>query len=331
MPQVDLLVIGGGLAGVLAAEVGLGARRDVTVLEHGRRRASDTPCALVHPFAGGSFRPREDVEEVWTHAKRWFGARDRWCQHAVARRYLPQTRPGERLLKTWPLIEPLARTMFEHVVGPTVAADRRWVEYGPVFAVDLRGLVAAERDVLQSAGVAWRNGRARKLQRCANAWTLLLEGGESITASTVVLAAGAGARTLLEPWTSVDALEMAEGTLLCGPPRTDTRFVLHGGHASSSPAALAWGASYRMLDGDDRDPHAELLAIDQRLREAGADLPPLDVSKSWSGVRLVDQKARRPWVREVTTGLFAFCGFGSQGCFWGPWASRRLADALVGH
>ena len=251
MSLADTVVIGGGLAGVLAAEVLHGAGAAVRVLEREGRRASDAPCAIVHPFVGGTFTPRPEVEAAWLASRVWFEARPAFVRAEIVRRHLPRTKAGDRLLASWPSVERLAARLFDHVVPPT---PERFVEYGPVLAVDLERLLAAERAAQAARGIRWFHGTVTGLEPGPAGWTLRLDGGGRWSASRVVVAAGAGARALLQPFTDVAALAWAEGSLAWAHGVLPGPFRIHGGHASGAPTRMAWGATYRMLDGDCRDP-----------------------------------------------------------------------------
>lgn len=325
MSPADTVVIGGGLAGVLAADVLRLRGLAVTVIDGDARRASDAPCAIVHPFVGGTFAPRAHVEQAWLASHAWFSAREDHVRADIVRRHLPHTKAGERLLRTWPEVEPLARRLFGHVRGPT--EDARFVEYGPVLAVDLQALLAAERQALSDAGVRWCRGWVSGLRAEPDHWRLELEGGGSLRARQVVVAAGGGARALLRPFADTSSLAYSEGTLAWAPGQLPGPFKIHGGHASGAPTRMAWGATYRMLDGDRRDPDQALVDIDARLRAVGAQLPALDDARRWTATRLMDTRTRTPWVREHAPGLWSLCAFGSQGCLWGPWSAQRLSLA----
>ncbi|MCR9164221.1 MAG: FAD-dependent oxidoreductase [Nannocystaceae bacterium] len=321
MPPADVVVVGGGLAGVLAAEVLHARGHAVRVIDRAERRASDAPCAIVHPFVGGSFAPRPNVEAAWGASRAWFLARASFVREEVVRRHLPSTKPGDRLLASWPKVEALARRMFAHVVPPS---SDRFVEYGPVLAVDLQRLLAAERTLQRARGVDWLEGEVVGLRCDGSSWRVSLIGGDSQTASRVVVAAGVGALPLLRRFADVGGLARAEGTLAWAHGDLDGPFLIHGGHASGAAGRLAWGATYRMLEGDPRCPRRALAEIDARLREVGAPLPRLQDAHRWTGTRLVDTQTRTPWVREHAPGLWSMCAFGSQGCLWGPWSARRL-------
>lgn len=321
MSLPDAVVIGGGLAGALAAEVlhRRGAR--VRVVQGQGTRASDAPCAIVHPFVGGSFAPRPNVEQAWRAAQAWFSRRAEFVRPEVVRRHLPRTRPGERLAKSWPQVEPLARRLFDHVVAPT---PERFVEYGPVLAVDLARLLDAERQAQAHAGIRWSRGRVRALECHGGGWALHLDGGGCWWSPIVVVAAGAGSLALLRPYTDVSTLARAEGTLAWADGVLPGPFRIHGGHASGGPSRMAWGATYRMLEGDPRDPSRALRDVDARLRAVGTPLPSLAEAHRWTATRLVDTKTRAPWVAQLAPGLWSMCAFGSQGCLWGPWSAQRL-------
>ncbi len=325
MSPCDVVVIGGGLAGVLAAEVLHRQGWAVRVLDQGGRRASDAPCALVHPFVGGSFTPRPDVESAWLAASAWFGARGRFVRTEIVRRHLPSTKAGERLLRSWPHVEPLARRLFTHVMPPT---PDRFVEYGPVMAVDLEALLDAERLLQRDAGIDAYTGRVQRVLPRDGEWSLELEGGGVWSASRVVVAAGAAARGLLRPFADVSSLARAEGSLAWAQGSLPGPFRIHGGHASGAPTRMAWGASYRMLEGDGRDAEQAMLDIDARLREVAAPLPALAQARRWTATRLIDTRTRTPWVAEHAPGLWSMCAFGSQGCLWGPWSAQRLVSEV---
>lgn len=327
MPPVDVVVIGGGLAGVLAAEVLHAQGHAVRVVDRPGRRASDAPCAIVHPFVGGSFAPREHVEAAWMASRAWFLDRSGYVREQIVRRHLPRTRPGERLLESWPKVDALARRLFDHVVEPT---EQRFVEYGPVLAVDLQGLLEAERRTQAERGIDWFEGEVVGLEPRDGGWSVALAGGGCWRASRVVVAAGAGALPLLRSFVDVGNLARAEGTLAWADGVLPGPFLIHGGHASGAPRRFAWGATYRMLEGDPRCPRRALAEIDARLRAVGAPLPRLEDARRWTATRLVDTRTRTAWVREHAAGLWSMCAFGSQGCLWGPWSALRLVDAETG-
>ncbi len=326
MPRADVVVIGGGLAGVLAAEVLHAQGDDVRVIDRPGSRASDAPCAIVHPFVGGTFSPRPDVEGAWLASRAWFLARRAFVRESIVRRHLPETRPGNRLLESWAKVDALARRLFTHVVPPT---EDRFVEYGPVLAVDLQRLLVAERRAQQERGIGWFEGCVVELEPTSGAWRIGLDGGGCWSASRVVVAAGVGALPLLRRFADVGDLARAEGTLAWANGELPGPFLIHGGHASGAPRRFAWGATYRMLEGDPRCPRRGLAEIDARLRAVGAALPLLEDARRWTATRLVDTRARAPWVREHAPGLWSMCAFGSQGCLWGPWSSIRLARPRV--
>lgn len=321
MPRADVVVVGGGLAGVLAAEILYARGHDVRVVDRPGRRASDAPCAIVHPFVGGTFAPRPDVEEAWLTSRAWFLAREAFVREEIVRRHLPPTKPGNRLLESWPKVDALARRLFTHVVSPTAERD---VEYGPVLAVDLQRLLASERRAQRERGIAWFEGDVVALEPGGDAWRVRMDGGGCWSASTVVVAAGVGAVPLLRRFADVGGLARAEGTLAWSEGVLPGPFLIHGGHASGAPGRLAWGATYRMLDGDPRCPRRALAEIDARLRAVGAPLPPLEGARRWTATRLVDTRTRTAWVRQHAPGLWSMCAFGSQGCLWGPWSAGRL-------
>ncbi len=329
MRRADLVVIGGGLAGALAVEAALDAQREVVWIDAGDARASDAPCALVHPFVGGSFRPRPGVVSAWNAARQWFAAHGSgFVHHAPVRRQIPSSPRGDRLLRSWSHADATARELFEHVVAPT--PDSRFVEYGPVFAVELHGLLRAQTDALIRRGAGHRRGRVLAIEPGRrHRWTLHLVGERTIDCRTVVVASGAGSRALLGPWIERGTLGLAEGVLAYaeGPPMA--RFSIFGGHASSGPNLRAWGATYRMLDVADARGHASALnSVDARVRSLAPELPALSDARRWGATRLIDLSQRRPWVRPMAPGLLAFTAFGSQGCLWGPWCGLRLRETL---
>ena len=54
--RADVLVVGGGIAGLCAAYRATRAGRDVTLVDEGVHRASDLPIALVNPLRGHTGR-----------------------------------------------------------------------------------------------------------------------------------------------------------------------------------------------------------------------------------------------------------------------------------
>ena len=56
MTGVDVLIVGGGIAGLSAAHFAKRAGRDVTLVDEGVHRASDLPIALVNPLRGHTGR-----------------------------------------------------------------------------------------------------------------------------------------------------------------------------------------------------------------------------------------------------------------------------------
>ena len=334
--MTEVVVIGAGLAGSVLTEQ-LHAR-GVTVQwwdagEEGR--ASSCPCALVHPFAGRSFQPRPDVFEAWVHARRFLRALGPAAQvhEATIVRRIGDDDAGRRLWSSWNRHESQLRAIWDGELEVGTAPDgARTIAYGPVFGVSLAGAVAQVHARLRARGLAPRRLTVDRIVREGEGWAVRDAGGGAPTgAAHVVVAAGAGTRTLLAGHAGAPSLEHVEGTLGHGRAQPLPEFFVDGGHVASTAQTVGWGASYRMLDRPDPRTHeTQLHAIAARLEARVPRWP--EPSEIWRGVRVVDPHRRRPFVGPVgpaTGGLWAMTAFGSQGALWIPWAAARLAQRLA--
>jgi glycine/D-amino acid oxidase-like deaminating enzyme len=329
----QVVVVGGGLAGtMLVAELRRRGLRGVVWIDAGGgERGSDSPCALVQPFAGRSFQPRPGLFEAWAQARNWLESLDASAEvHAARlRRRIHEDATGRRLWTSWQRHETELRAGFPG----TIHVDRdpdgvTVIDYGPVYAVSLRAAVAAMRARLEAEGlVPWRGG-VERIAAISGGFRVERTAASPIGTTQVVVAAGAGSRALLAPWADTTALEHVEGVVVSGPAPPLASFVVDGGHVLSTRQRVGWGASYRSRDAnDDRDHTTQLQALEARLRPCVATWP--ESTSAWLGCRVVSRTTRTPWIASPQPGLWVFTAFGSQGGLWIPGAARRLAAQLA--
>lgn len=339
MSRVDpLVVVGGGLAGSLLVEALLSRLGEgVTwILDPAAARGSDTPCALVHPFPGRSFEHDDALADQWRASRRWIerlGAQAE-VQRAVLRRRVAEGPAGVRLARSYERNLDRLRASF---AGTLTFAEHRdpagrlsWIEYGPVFGLDLAAAVREVHQGLRARGCTPLSIPVVALTRDGARWRLQMHDGSSRSAERVVVAAGAGTRALIEPYVQTEDIEHVEGTLVHARGPAWSEFVVDRGHAASTTGTRAWGSSFRSLDRPDaRDPMQQLRDIESRLSSYTPDLPSLETAEHWTGIRVVDRRRRRPWVRRLAPGLWVMTGFGARGVLAIPEAVQTLSRQLI--
>jgi glycine oxidase len=325
----DLVVVGGGVAGLSLTRAAARAGVGVTLLERESargestpHRASALPAALLNPWRGRKGAAHPDDRAGLATVRRWAdelasegldpGARlsgllrvpdqerqaRAWRDRAEAER--------DASLAWWPSADVPAPYHAPH--GALWVADGGWLR--PALWLDALGASA------RAHGATVRFGaEVAALERTgAGPWKARgPDGAELCAAAAVAVATGA------------DALPAArvDGTAVAWPEWARTRgdvVTLAGGPAFPWPLA---GGTYGVSDGDrawigggHRPPDAGPTDEPERLRDAFAwAVPGLErapVASVWSAVRAKRPDAR-PDVREMGPGLWTFGAFAGRG------------------
>jgi len=345
-------VVGGGLAGTLAVQqcVARGVA-DVRWIDAAGPRASDVPCALVHPFVGRSFQLRPGLAEAWRASRAWLEALPpaAHVHRAPLWRWLDENHGASRLERSWNAHRPQIETLVRGWSGGT--ADGAWLAYEPAFGVALGPAVTALTSALAARGVCRSAGRVLDLQAEGAGWRVLTTEGD-LSVDAVLVAAGRGTAALMASHCPGVGLADYAGALRFAPVEAPlARFHIDGGHLCSTRQVAAWGSTYRVLaagEGDsgpaidaahrgarvaaeagEGDPGPALDALEARLRRR-EDWPVAGEVRTWAGVRTVEPRRREPWAAQVRPGLFVLSALGSKGGLWTPWLAVRLVDDLVG-
>ena len=331
MNRSDIAVIGAGLAGaVLVRRLLQAGETDIAWFDAGGHAASDVPCALVHPFAGRSFAPRPGVFAAWRAARAFLDtmAGPAKVHRAPVCRIVGPHEAGRRLVDSWHRHRAEIEASFDGE-PPVWDPAEGTIEYGPGYAFDPAAAVAVLKREAVAGGARLLATTVQRIEAADDGWRIVSTTPHA--AHHVVVAAGAGSRALLSPWADVAALQRFEGKLVHAPGPPLARFVIDRGHVASTASRIAWGSSYRALEGEDpRLPVDQLAAIEERLRPHCPGLPALAGGQTWTGVRLVRGPHRRPWVETVRPGLHVMTAFGSQGGLWIPYFADALARGLEG-
>jgi glycine/D-amino acid oxidase-like deaminating enzyme len=348
---VDLVVVGGGVAGLSLARAAARAGLGVTVLEreaghgeaaHGEttsQRTSALPAALLNPWRGRKGAAHPDDRAGLATVRRWAdelaaeglepgAALDGLLripdQERQARAWRERTEAEEDAsLAWWPAAEVPEPYYAPH--GALWVADGGWLR--PARWLDALASSA------QAHGAKLRFGaEVATIERsAARPWGLLDPvGTELCTAEAVAVAAGAdalpavrvdGAAVAWPEWTRTrgDVVTLAGGPAFPWP--------LAGGTYGASDGARAW------IGGGHRPPNAPPLDEPERLRDAFAwAVPGLEhapVASVWSAVRAKRPDAR-PDVREVTPGLSTFGAFAGRGFLCAAHEAERWVGRWTG-
>lgn len=325
-----VVVVGGGLAGTLLVQRCLERGVDaLTWIDQRGPRASDVPCALVHPFVGRSFQPRPGLAEAWRASRDWLEAlpEDALVHRAPLRRWLDDNPAASRLERSWNAHRNAIEGLVRGSSGSTGGA--RWLAYEPAFGVALGPTVAALTADLCRQGIERVAAQVRALHSAGAQWRLETDAGD-VHAEAVLVAAGRGTAALLSRWCPTVELAGYAGSLRHAPASEPLPwFHVDGGHLCSTRGVVAWGSTYSAVaNGVEPDPGPALDALETRLRRRldwphGADV------RVWSGVRTVEVRSREPWAGKVGRGLFVLSALGSKGGLWTPWLAARVVAELV--
>lgn len=324
-------VLGAGLAGahVVSAWAERGVSDIVWLDAANRARASDVPCAMVHPFVGRSFQPTPGLGLAWQAARTWLEALPgiAACHRARVRRWMDPVLGGERLERSYArhreeLIAMVERSSAGHSDGTP------WVEYEPAYGLSLAGAVSAMTLQLRAQGMPVIDAEVETIDADGDRWRVCRKDGGEHDVDVVVVAAGEGSERLVRPWASDLRLRRVAGVLRVSPGAPLERFDIDGGHLASSRAMHAWGSSYGTSEVPDLVAAGQQLdAIEQRLRRRRDGWSPPQ-AVTWTGVRVVNERTRAPWAEILRPGLAVLTALGSKGSLWTPYLAQRLVDAL---
>lgn len=346
MKTFDVIVIGGGLAGLATAAQLIEKKKNLRILLHDAndigKGASGVPGAMVNPATGQKARIAWNAES---------------CMHMLEQRLKRIATYGNE--KLWsrngvlrPAIDEALSENFRHALKHS-RWPKGWVEWLQPDAISKlvpqlkdhsgglfiqKGMVVRTPEYLDAyvrylkeKGVTFQFGGPYQLERNHN-W-ILKNGNERCTAPAVVVAAGYKSREN-KLWNELP-LNSVKGQLAIYDCEE---------HISHLPAISAYGyiaptAQNRLVVGSTYEHHyhdanpdnhgAGLL--DQKLKELLPELyPKCRRVGQWSGIRATTPD-RTPIIGEhyAENGLYVFAGLGSKGLLYSECAAAYLAEHLI--
>ena len=283
-------LVGDGLAGLLLARHLRELSHPVTV--YGDGETNTPPAALVHLFAGRTFR-RDEIElECFAEAVRTWRAEPLAQEYPVRRKL----RSGERLERS-----------LENAELPLQWRPRRleddWVEYSPGFSIASKAL---EERLRAELGESYRPGR-QDWRELADLKILAvgIDAAEDFPEEPWDLSSGRTVQTQSEPGEHLIIGDGVHRAPFLSQQQEQT--VILGGRSSPT--------SPRPQD------EIEIATRLTGLRHA-------EIS-TWSGQRCA-ARDHRPVLGWLDPSTFLFLGFGSRALFWLPYCVKLAARALEG-
>lgn len=334
----EIAVLGGGLAGwsVVRALLSKGvAPRDVLLLE---ARAvgtgtSGVPWALLHPFPGRSLYPRPDYLAAWRFSLQWLAE----VQDAVAAELF-------RSLPLWRLaLDGATAGRF----AKSYARACQWADYplqsgpAPPLWPNAQGLYLLEQGrvvnlpalvqvLKREAGISAQAYAGRvAIAQDGDAWRLRCQ-QRGFVARQLVLACGSGLRDYFPhlpfdlSYGEVASFRLGHALELAAAVSAAGHFLVPLGNGLYHGGATHYSAER---------PYAATEAW-SRLQEGLAWLPGMEKARPvriWNGLRCGLRHDREPLVGPIPEqpGLWAMSAFSTRGLLLIPWASERLAEALL--
>jgi glycine/D-amino acid oxidase-like deaminating enzyme len=346
---MNVAIIGGGLAGLLTCRALLAsgvAADGITVIDvRDRRRGSDNPGALLHPFPGRLLEPKTGVLSAYRAAR---AVLDETLEsHPQVSHFRgPMVRPilagevGETFEASWRehrddygvgLDDGMLSGDELAALGPFAEDIEKAIVYGPAYCVDLAGWLGELRARFEDRGVTFVDARAESIERRPTSWRVEVD-GDSIAAEHCVLAVGAH----LGAWFPELNIRPTGGALLvvdAGALELNAA-TSAGGHIAPIDerrwvAGATWWHDDEFETVDDAQAAASIV---ERVKHLVPRIGELERVAVWRGERAVHANDRRPLVGEVPgqRGLYVCGGFGSKGLLWSPLMARALADSIVG-
>lgn len=213
------------------------------------------------------------------------------------------------------------------------------VRDGGAFHLDPYRLARALAEAAVEAGaVVHERARVADIRRAGGRWRLATEGGPSLDADAVVVAANGYLGRLL-PAVAAHVLPLNNFIAATAPlPEDVFRRILPGGEGVSDTRfvirywrptadrriAFGGGESY-----GDRFPADVARFVRPYLAEVYPALADAPIEHAWGGT-LAITPTRNPYMRRLAEGLYVACGFSGQGVGTATFAGRVLAEAIRG-
>jgi glycine/D-amino acid oxidase-like deaminating enzyme len=333
-PDADVLIVGGGIAGLSAAWFAARAGREVTVVDDGRHRASDLPIALVNPLRGHAGRlVRDGIDGM----RATFALIDalRADGHAIDHGrglYRPLIDlDGEALAEAWWHARLDSRLAFDwHAIAPSSLG---LVDDVPSLLLHEPGWVAAPqmlRSLRVASGATWIDDSVVAIAANDQGGTVTLSDGTRIVARSVLWCGGAWGAACLDR--AADGDLTRDGLYKPGS--------LVGTRATLTSAPLAFGlyaiplAAGATLVGptregsrsgfDDADTPAHVVAHlqDRITRTFGSTMT---LTPIWRGVRLARLSSA---ARRALDGTATLTALDSRGFLMAPLLAAEWSRSL---
>ena len=325
--QADVLVVGGGIAGLSVAYFAARAGRRVTVVDEAAQRASDLPIALVNPLRGRDGRLVDGgidgmhatfalVDALRAAGHAIDGGRGLWrplvgVDGQAATRGYWDARIAGRLEHAWHDVAPRRLGLVEPVAALHLP-EAGWL--APA------GLLGALR---RASGAEVLADRVSTFDHGPDRTTVTLERGGTLATRTIVWCGGAWGASRLDAG-AADA-RYKPGSLLSVPaPLTDAALTFGLYAAPWSGASTLIGPTREAARPTfvvDRAPADEIARLSDRVARLFGSTAPMH--EAWRGMRLVRLSSAATSRLAVVPTLTAL---GSRGFLMAPLLAARLVE-----
>ncbi|MEO8935471.1 MAG: FAD-dependent oxidoreductase [Burkholderiaceae bacterium] len=332
MPDADVLIVGGGIAGLSAAYFATQAGRGVTIIDEGVHRTSDLPVALINPLRGRNGRLVADgVEGMQASFALIAALRDAGhaiqagqglhrpligvAPEALVRSFWAE-RIGERMRFDWHDVAPVSLGLVEPVPS-LFLHEAGWVAAGTL----LDALRAASEATVVSDRVT-----------CIDREVVTLASGIVVTARTLLWCGGAWGAALLDGDIdrAAEALYkpgslLAVDAVLTSEPLSFGLYAAPWIDAGDEPSTLVGPTREGSSSSFPESPlPAEAMAhlADRIARVFGSTMPPRE---AWRGVRLTRMSSP---ATTALAGIPTLTALGSRGFLMAPLLAQAWSRSL---
>lgn len=331
--QIDVLLIGQGLAGSLLAWELLQRQLRVVVVDDGAENASQVAAGLINPVTGQRLVKQVDVENLLPAAMHAYRQLERQFGQAFY-----QQMPMLKILRTAKELEIAERRLsqadYRGYLSKLAAAPKRInapygvLQQGQTGYLRTEALLSRLRDFLRK-------------KHCYRRHTLQYEEinlepalrWQAIYPRHIVFCEGYQALT--NPWFKYLPFQLAKGEILgCESRRDIPQQILNYGHwlIPLESGRFKTGATFETDQVDHVPTEAAKTALLASLRAVCPEQQALDVYQHRAGIRPATRD-KQPFIgtHPLYPQLHIFNGFGAKGSLAIPWYAARFADYLQQH